>query len=74
MRALLPDRDALDQLRADLRSPDPRTRSAAIEQLGGIVGAGTREIIAEAVASDNPEVREAAERLLQRLADVIGQE
>ena len=73
MRALLPDRDALEQLRTDLRSDDAATRSAAIERLGGIVGAGTREVIAEALASDNPEVREAAERLLQRLADVIGE-
>ncbi|MDZ4167181.1 MAG: HEAT repeat domain-containing protein [Coriobacteriia bacterium] len=64
---MLPDPDALEALRTDLRSADPAIQARAVAQLGDVVGQSARDIVTEALASDNPEVREAAERLLARL-------
>ena len=70
----LPDRDTLEDMRAALRSDDPAVRAGAMERLGDLLSGSVREIVAEAVASENPEVREAAERLLLRVAEVTAAE
>jgi HEAT repeat protein len=57
----------LRRLREDLRCEDADTRTRAIARLGEVLDSGTREIVAEALASDNPEVRAAAERLMERI-------
>jgi HEAT repeat protein len=64
---MLPDRDALEEIRVGLRSADPAVHARAVAGLGDVVGQSARDILAEALASDNPEVREAAERLASRL-------
>ena len=66
------DPEALRVLRADLHSADPAVRDAAFARVGEVLSASVREVVAEALASDNPEVREAAEGLLVRLAEVTG--
>jgi HEAT repeat protein len=70
----LPDRDTLEEMRAALRSDDPAIRAGAMEQLGDLLSDSVRAIVAEAMASENPEVREAAERLLVRIAEVTASE
>jgi hypothetical protein len=61
------DPDELRRLRGDLRSVDPAVRAGALVRLQAIIGEGAREVIAEALVSENPEVRERAELLLARL-------
>ena len=65
--------EALRALRADLRSADPAVRDAAFARVAEVLGTSVREIVAEALSSDNPEVREAAEGLLVRLAELTGE-
>lgn len=57
----------LRRLREELRSEDAEMRTRAVARLGEVLDSGTREIVAEALASDNPEVRAAAERLMERI-------
>jgi HEAT repeat protein len=66
----LPDADEIRRLREELRATDPAQRVAAMSRLGEVLSESARAIVAEALASDNAEVREAAEALLARLGEV----
>lgn len=61
------DPDALRQLRDELGSVEPGVRAAALARLEVVIGESAREIIAEALVSENPEVRARAELLIARL-------
>jgi HEAT repeat protein len=58
------DRDELLELKAHLRSADPAVRTAAIEHAAEVVGHTITAVVAEALDSDNPEVRARALALL----------
>ena len=68
----MPDRAELDALREDLRAEDPARREAAFARITGLMSDSVRSIVAEALQSENPDVREAAEHLLMRLAEATG--
>jgi hypothetical protein len=68
----VPEPAELEALRADLRSDDLARRDAAFARITELMSDSVRAIVAEALQSDNPDVREAAEQLLLRLAEVTG--
>lgn len=63
------DAEALRRLRSELRSEDPAVRAEAAARLEQVIGESSRALVAEALASDDPEVRARAERLLARLRE-----
>jgi hypothetical protein len=63
------DPEALRRLRSDLRSEDASVRAEALARIEQVIGESSRALVAEALASDDPEVRAHAERLLERLRE-----
>jgi HEAT repeat protein len=64
---LSPGPDELEALRAGLESNDPAVRARALERLEAVVSERAAEVVAEALQSENPEVRAHAEALRTRL-------
>jgi hypothetical protein len=62
------DAAELRHLRAELRSPDSGRRAAVVAELMRVIGPGAATLLAEALASESPEVRAQADALLERMA------
>jgi flagellar capping protein FliD len=64
------DADDLRQLQADLRSEDPVVRAAAVGRASEAIDATVMSVVAQALLSENPEVRAKAVALIDRLAEL----
>ena len=62
-----PGRDELQALRVELESDDHDVRARALERLEAVIAERAREVVAEALQSENPQVREQADALQARL-------
>lgn len=63
----MPSPDDLGTLRAALASDDAAQRARALELLEAVIAERAHEVVAEALESENPQVREQAETLRARL-------
>jgi len=64
------DADDLRRLKDDLRSEDPVVRAEAMTRAAEAIDATVVSVVAQALLSENPEVRERAVALLDTLADM----
>jgi len=60
----------LRRLQVDLRSDDPLVRSDAVRCAAAAIDATVMDIVSQALLSENPEVRERAVALIDRLAEM----
>lgn len=63
----MPGPDDLEALRAGLESDDPVVRARALKHLEAVIAERAHEVVAEALESENPQVRAQAEALRARL-------